>query len=144
MHRIRRRSASVITAAAMALAAVPVAAIVLAEPAFAATSCTSNTTRTSGGFRFTLPSTGSGSLNCILAVGNQSVAVRNLQAHLNACYRSGLSVDGIYGSRTKAAVQSVQRSVNIDDDGIYGPITRSKMKWLADNGTTGQCRVFGA
>jgi hypothetical protein len=148
------------TAVGALVAAGTLAGMVAASgPATAAPSCTGNSTITRSGLSFTLPSVGNntGNLNCMLGVGNQSVAVRNLQANLNNCYWTGsnasgsrdvfspaLAVDGIYGTRTKAALAAVQRHHGIDDDGIYGPQTRRTILFLADNGGAGVCRVFGA
>jgi peptidoglycan hydrolase-like protein with peptidoglycan-binding domain len=112
------------------------------------------------GLRFTLPSVGNntGNLNCILSRGNQSAAVSNLQAHLNLCYWRGstmsghrsvlanrLSTDGIFGDRTRDAVAAVQNHHDgLDVDGSYGPQTRGKMFFAADNGGAGVCRQYGA
>ncbi|WP_273482844.1 peptidoglycan-binding domain-containing protein [Kribbella italica] len=52
-----------------------------------------------------------------------------MQRNLNYCYGSKLTVDGRYGSRTKAAVAAVQRRHKITADGVYGPQTRSAMNW---------------
>jgi peptidoglycan hydrolase-like protein with peptidoglycan-binding domain len=148
-------------AAALALSVVPVA---LATPAtadvgVAAASCTGNSTMTRHGLRFTLPSVGNntGNLNCHLGRGNQSVAVSNLQAHLNLCYWSGstmsghrsvfstrLATDGIFGDRTRNAVIAVQGHHRISADGSYGPQTRGVMFFAADNGGAGVCRQYGA
>ena len=73
------------------------------------------------------------SINCQLAQGNNSDAVKALQMQMNLCYRgtiaAQLKVDGDFGSKTKAALRAVQRAAKADDDGIYGPETRSKMKF---------------
>lgn len=73
-----------------------------------------------------IPTTNSGTANCVLGVGNQGYAVRELQKALNACRGAGLTVDGIYGSATRTAVRNVQRAYGITADGVYGPVTRSK------------------
>lgn len=73
-----------------------------------------------------IPTTNSGTANCVLGVGNQGYAVRELQKALNACRGAGLTVDGIYGSATKTAVKNVQTAFGITADGVYGPVTRSK------------------
>jgi len=43
-----------------------------------------------------------------------------------------LVVDGVYGSRTKAAVLAVQHYLKIGEDGIYGSQTASTMKFWAE------------
>jgi hypothetical protein len=71
---------------------------------------------------------------CLLRYGDrfrdpEHSPVMTLQRNLNYCYRTGLAVDGVYGPRTRAAVQRVQRLHGITDDGVYGPQTRSAMRW---------------
>jgi peptidoglycan hydrolase-like protein with peptidoglycan-binding domain len=158
MHVLRRRGVALLTAA-LAFTVVPVTAAALAMPALAATSCTSNSTVTKSGLRFTIPSVGTNTnnFNCVLGVGNHSSAVRNLQAHLNACYyrnsqvaghhnvlNTVLAVDGDYGNLTRSAVAAVQRHHGISDDGTYGPATRRTILFHADNGGAGLCRQYGA
>jgi Putative peptidoglycan binding domain len=155
-----RRTSTFVAATALIATVVPVTAMTLASPAAAASpSCTGNSTVTRSGLRFTLPSVGNNTrnFNCILSVGNQSSSVQNLQSHLNQCYYRGstasghlsvlstaLAVDGIFGSRTHDAVRAVQGHHGITADGIYGPQTRQTILFLADNGTTGLCRRYGA
>jgi Putative peptidoglycan binding domain len=57
-----------------------------------------------------------------------------LQSNLNLCYAANLTNDGIFGSRTKAALQAAQRSDRADDDGVYGPVTRRAITWFRDDG----------
>ncbi len=73
-----------------------------------------------------IPTTNSGTANCVLGVGNQGYAVQTLQQALNACRGAGLTVDGIYGQATKTAVKNAQIAFGITADGVYGPVTRSK------------------
>jgi peptidoglycan hydrolase-like protein with peptidoglycan-binding domain len=135
--------------------------LVAAEPAAAIPSCTSTSTVARPGFTFTMPSVGhnTGNLNCLLGVGNQSTAVRNLQSHLNLCYlrsstvpghhnvlTNALATDGIFGSRTRDAVAAVQQFHRIADDGVYGPQTRRTISFVASRDSDGRpfCRRFGA
>jgi peptidoglycan hydrolase-like protein with peptidoglycan-binding domain len=149
------RRAGRLAAAFAALAAVPFVVVAAASPAGAAASCTSTSKFFVGDRPFTIPTVGTntGNYNCVLGIGNQSGAVRNLQGHLNSCYWSGstvpghrsafstaLVVDGIYGSRTAAAVAAAQRSHGIADDGVYGPQTRRTILFRTD---TSFCAVFG-
>ncbi|MDX6265084.1 MAG: hypothetical protein QOH84_6772 [Kribbellaceae bacterium] len=62
-------------------------------------------------------------------VGDPASAIKALQRNLNFCYGSKLAVDGKYGSKTRTAVQKVQRKHKVTVDGIYGPKTRSAMNW---------------
>lgn len=87
----------------------------------------------------------SGSTNCNLKygdmprrygpdyVGDPEPGIKALQRNLNYCYGSKLVVDGKFGSKTRAAVQNVQRRHKITVDGVYGPQTRSAMNWRLYN-----------
>lgn len=55
--------------------------------------------------------------------GSTGDAVRAVQRLLNTKYHRSLTVDGIFGSGTKSAVQSFQSHVGISADGIVGPTT---------------------
>ncbi|WP_432942271.1 peptidoglycan-binding domain-containing protein [Kribbella sp. CA-253562] len=61
--------------------------------------------------------------------GDPDTAIRTLQRNLNYCYGSKLTVDGVYGSNTRAVVKQVQQRHKLAADGIYGPQTRSAMNW---------------
>ncbi|WP_427888852.1 peptidoglycan-binding domain-containing protein [Kribbella sp. GL6] len=61
--------------------------------------------------------------------GDPETAILILQRNLNFCYGTKLAVDGIYGSKTRAAVKTVQTKHHLTADGVYGPKTRSAMKW---------------
>jgi peptidoglycan hydrolase-like protein with peptidoglycan-binding domain len=86
--------------------------------------------RNLGGYDVNVPATASGSDDCELGVGNESIAVALLQIDLNACYGQHLAVDWIYGPLTKAAVEVAQRDSGATVDGIYGPQTRGDIKWV--------------
>jgi TP901 family phage tail tape measure protein len=70
-------------------------------------------------------------------------AVRNLQNVLNTVYGAKLDADGSYGSKTKAAVKSVQSKHGIYASGLYDEQTRAAMKdyiknkWQSKNGSSG-------
>lgn len=106
-------------------------------PALATSPCTRgasvSTPRPDGGGRVevTVPATDSANTSCHLQQGYANEAVRVLQEDLVHCHGQGISIDAQFGSRTKAALQNVQRSLGISDDGVYGPFTRDKMWHLA-------------
>lgn len=81
---------------------------------------TSGSSSSSGG------STDFGSGN--LKVGSRGDAVRNLQIALNSLMGAGLDVDGIYGSKTAAAVRAFQKKYGLSADGIFGNNSRAKLK----------------
>ncbi|MGI6577701.1 MAG: spore cortex-lytic enzyme [Eubacteriales bacterium] len=55
--------------------------------------------------------------------GSRGQAVRDIQRVLQRTGHYTGSIDGIYGSKTTAAVRAFQRSVGIKVDGICGPVT---------------------
>ncbi len=55
--------------------------------------------------------------------GSRGEAVRDIQKVLQRTGHYSGSIDGIYGSKTTAAVKAFQRSVGIKVDGICGPVT---------------------
>lgn len=61
--------------------------------------------------------------------GDPDTAIRILQRNLNYCYGFHLTVDGVYGSNTRAVIKQVQQRHKLAADGIYGPQTRSAMNW---------------
>lgn len=67
--------------------------------------------------------------NCILESGNNSVAVTVLQQTLNRCYGRSLAEDGAFGPATYNALMYAQSVEGIGVDGVYGPTTRSHLKW---------------
>lgn len=62
--------------------------------------------------------------------GKSSSGAKTLQAALNVAIGSPLAVDGIYGPRTVAAVEALQRFAAIAIDGIYGPNTAGALDRL--------------
>lgn len=59
-----------------------------------------------------------------LSVGSSGTEIRMLQSELQTLDYLVGSVDGIYGSKTKAAVQAFQRDHHIQADGIVGSQTK--------------------
>jgi peptidoglycan hydrolase-like protein with peptidoglycan-binding domain len=56
-----------------------------------------------------------------------STYVKWVQGALNRLQRAGLSVDGVFGSYTRAAVIAFQRSQGLSADGIVGPLTEAAL-----------------
>lgn len=50
-----------------------------------------------------------------------------IQSSLNALIGAGLAVDGIIGSRSRAAIGAFQRHAGISADGVVGPVTERAM-----------------
>jgi peptidoglycan hydrolase-like protein with peptidoglycan-binding domain len=66
------------------------------------------------------------------APSTYKVAVKQAQCELNwAMSGDNLTVDGYFGSNTRAAVVRFQRCVGINDDGIIGPITWGQLNYWA-------------
>ena len=63
----------------------------------------------------------------MLRTGSRGDAVRKLQELLNAKGYTCGSVDGIFGSKTKAAVLAFQKANGLAADGIVGPLTWGKL-----------------
>ena len=63
----------------------------------------------------------------MLRTGSRGDAVRKLQELLNAKGYTCGSVDGIFGSKTKAAVLAFQKANGLGVDGIVGPLTWAKL-----------------
>jgi len=62
-----------------------------------------------------------------LKLGARSVAVRQLQALLNA-HGASLTVDGVFGDGTRAAVRAFQAAKRIKVDGVAGPQTYATLR----------------
>ena len=63
----------------------------------------------------------------MVSYGSRGDAVRKLQELLNALGYDCGSVDGIFGSKTKAAVLAFQKANGLAADGIVGPLTWAKL-----------------
>ncbi len=73
--------------------------------------------------------------NCVIPAGTRADFVYSVQWALKKCHQLDPGpIDGIYGSKTTAAVATLQRRVGIKDDGVYGPQTEDHMKWPVHNG----------
>jgi peptidoglycan hydrolase-like protein with peptidoglycan-binding domain len=131
-------AATAALAAASGIALMPV--LVSATPASAATQATCNSTSLvmdDLGYLARVPTVGldTGNQFCNLAPGNASTAVARLQINLDECnLHADLTVDGIFGPDTEAAVLAVQRHYDTTPDGIFGPVTAGAMYWLDQQG----------
>ncbi|MFN8075287.1 MAG: peptidoglycan-binding domain-containing protein [Kineosporiaceae bacterium] len=74
-------------------------------------------------------------------------AVMQLQVTISYCYGISLTLDGSFGPATERALKAVQKKLKVKQDGVYGPATGAKMKWMSewygdrnhDDGTTAGC-----
>lgn len=65
--------------------------------------------------------------------GSRGEHVKRLQRFLNDPLGARLDIDGVFGDKTKWAVQAFQKAKGIDADGIVGPIT---LRFLQERGFT--------
>lgn len=73
-----------------------------------------------------------GALVVTLREGSTGMAVRAVQAQLNAKRRLGLAVDGVFSAAVRGAVVSFQTHAGISADGIVGPMTWKNLVWHYD------------
>lgn len=75
------------------------------------------------------------SVNTSTSINGKIDTVQEVQIWLNNNFASGLTIDGLYGTQTKKAlVKALQKTLGFtgnDVDGIFGNITRSKVKTLS-------------
>ncbi|WP_413092697.1 peptidoglycan-binding domain-containing protein [Streptomyces phaeochromogenes] len=77
--------------------------------------------------------------NCYVIQGNQGEDVRAIQRSLHWCYgKTGVAVDGIFGSITFNALKDVQSDLGLVPDGEYGDFTSRKLRWPLYKATTGE------
>jgi len=67
-----------------------------------------------------------------LTPASTGAAVKALQRELNAKRRAGLTVDGVYGAATRAAVVTFQRHMGMTPTGNVGTATWRKLIWHYD------------
>ena len=65
-----------------------------------------------------------------LEIGSSGVAVEELQSWLDYHANQHLAADGFFGELTKLAVQNLQRIMGLTVDGIVGPQTRAAMSYI--------------
>lgn len=120
---------------AAVLAGGGVFALMPAQPAAAALG---HCNTTSSWLLMARPSVAStGALDCVMGQGSNSSAVRALQATLRVCFGKNIAVDSDFGPNTRAALVSVQQSLRISADGVYGPQSFGAMArsngWISGN-----------
>lgn len=76
-------------------------------------------------------------IDCTMARGYNSPAVRQLQRTLNYCYHDNLIEDSDFDAATETALRRVQRLTGTTPDGKYGRETRRVMLHEPTNG--GRC-----
>jgi len=72
----------------------------------------------------------------MLRKGSKGNAVKALQRSLNTVMKSGLVVDGDFGSATEKALIAFQAKYGLEKDGIYGPASAAMMKAALKGGTS--------
>ncbi|MFJ8473663.1 peptidoglycan-binding protein [Kitasatospora sp. NPDC094011] len=121
---------------ALGTAALSFAALLGFAPAASAAtpSCTTGQQVTVNGYGTFVPTSSTGSVNCILRPqSGYNDGTRDLQVSLHRCDgANGLAEDGYYGPDTAQAVRDFQARVGLDPDGVYGPQTRMAMYWHAN------------
>lgn len=89
------------------------------------------------GAAVTATAVGADSVPALVRQGDSGAEVRTIQQKLkNWGYYSG-AVDGIFGSRTRAAVEYFQRKNGLTPDGIVGPKTLAALGMKSGTGTSG-------
>ncbi|MCI8363776.1 MAG: peptidoglycan-binding protein [Eubacterium sp.] len=86
------------------------------------------TIKNASGAKDTVPALASAPPN--LRKGSSGTQVKNLQKDLNHVMKSGLSVDGEFGTKTENALKIFQKKYNLVVDGIYGEKSKLQMKKL--------------
>ncbi|MGW0831801.1 peptidoglycan-binding domain-containing protein [Streptomyces prunicolor] len=125
--------AFVSAAGCLVLAPTASAAPVAPKAAAAEVHCTGFTNVViSGNLKIHVPSAGTGNFNCVVARGDNNLAVLVVQESLNACYSQGIDEDRDFGGDTEQAVINAQTKINksygrtvLKVDGRFGPITSS-------------------
>ncbi len=118
--------------------------------ALAVSNCTgyANHTSRSGTRTILVPVTSGGSENCQRGPTSSTLnATTAIQAALVLCYGRDLGtsgpdhdgIDGVYGSKTIAAVKWVQKYLGVTVDGVYGPKTHNVMQFIFSADGEGGC-----
>jgi Putative peptidoglycan binding domain len=126
MTRLIRTLCAVAVVATLVVAVLAIQVGIGQSVAFAQAPCGGTTWHQNGNFGAAIPSTSnnSGNFACIDGPGSQGPAVTQLQQSLNFCRGENLTVDGVYGDLTAAAMKRAQKALGVTQDGVYGPNTR--------------------
>ncbi len=73
----------------------------------------------------------------VVGPGAKGERVFAIQYLLNQQIKAGLATDGIYGTKTTAAVKAFQKKVKLPVDGIVGPMTWPKLVITVKSGSKG-------
>jgi peptidoglycan hydrolase-like protein with peptidoglycan-binding domain len=123
---------------ALALATVLAGTALSLVPATMASASTPECTKSAshGTNEIVVPVSSSGSSTCDLhyVSGNNEHGdgVLALQEALHYCYGKSISLDGQFGTGTRAALISVQSAIGADPDGGYGPQTHGLMHFSSN------------
>jgi hypothetical protein len=96
------------------------------RPKYDSSSSSSTSTTSSSSSKSSIPTLAVPTLK----KGSSGDQVKNLQKDLNYVMKSGLSVDGSFGTATQTAVKAFQKKYGLSVDGTYGPKSQAKMKTL--------------
>jgi len=81
-----------------------------------------------------VPASSSGLIDCVMSKGADNTAVVALQASLVYCNGQDITVDGVFGAPTQAALRRVQKKAGVTADGVYNPRTRKAMLHNTEDG----------
>ncbi|HEY3005869.1 MAG TPA: peptidoglycan-binding domain-containing protein [Kribbellaceae bacterium] len=73
--------------------------------------------------------TGASHFGCYLEPGDNVWSVARLQINLRECYNASVTVSGVYGTQTRAAVARVQQLHGLAATGVYDPALMKAMRW---------------
>lgn len=84
-------------------------------------------------------------LDSSVKISGRIDTVKEVQLWLNQAFSAGLTLDGLYGDKTKAAIVKVlQKALNVAADGEYGPITSAAVKTLKFGSTGNAVKALQA
>ena len=145
LPRVRKRVAAVLVSGAVALS---VTAIVASPAAASYSQCNAVSVAATTNFPVyyeTLGTPGTPpSANCEVRFDEtptlgQRLAIWQLQMDMVECYGESITIDGLFGNGTLAAVKRTQGKLGLAQDGLAGPATRKAMKHYNATLTGGGC-----
>lgn len=103
--------------------------------------CNKSSTADVKGYKIPIP-TLNNDYRCLLKEKkSKGTPVKTLQTVLNSCYSRSLKVDGIFGPKTKTALKYAQGKAGTTKDGVYGPNTANKIKWRGTKSGKSVCKT---